>query len=108
MEAAGEAAAVAAGGLAADVVKVPHHGSRRSSGAAFVAAAGARFAVVSVGRGNRFGFPHAEALARWREAGALVLRTDEGAVRFLSDGRAARPVPAADALAPLATSRERP
>jgi competence protein ComEC len=108
LEEAGEAAAVARGGLAADVVKVPHHGSRGSSTPAFAATVGARFAVVSVGRGNRFGFPHVEAVARWRSAGAEVLRTDDGAVRFLSDGRAIRRVPAAATLDPLAILRERP
>jgi competence protein ComEC len=106
VEGAGEAAAVARGGLAADVVKVPHHGSRRSSTAPFVAAVGARLAVVSAGAGNRYGFPHGEAVARWREAGALVLRTDEGAIRLLSDGRRVRRVPAGDALDPLAIRAE--
>jgi competence protein ComEC len=107
VEAAGEAAAVARGGLRADVVKIPHHGSRTSSSAAFVAAVAPRLAVASVGGGNRYGFPHEEAVARWREAGALVLRTDEGAVRLLSDGRRVRRVPAAAALDPLAIWRER-
>ncbi len=107
LEREGEAAAIAAGGLAADVVKVPHHGSRTSSTAAFVAAVHPRRAIVCAGLGNRYGFPHAEAVARWREAGALVLRTDEGAIRLLSDGRRVRRVPAAAALDPLAIWRER-
>jgi competence protein ComEC len=107
VEEEGETAAVARGGLAADVVKVPHHGSRRSSTAAFVAAVRPRLAVCSVGAGNRYGFPHAEAVARWRAAGALVLRTDEGAIRLLSDGVRLRRVPAGAALDPLAIRRER-
>jgi competence protein ComEC len=107
VEERGEAAAVAQGGLAADVVKVPHHGSRTSSSAAFAAAVRPRFAVVSVAAGNRFGFPHAEAVARWRAAGARVLRTDEGAVRFLSDGRRVARAPAESALDPLALLAER-
>jgi competence protein ComEC len=108
VEAAGEAAAVARGGLAAEVVKIPHHGSRTSSGVAFVEAVGARWAVACVGAHNRYGFPHREAVARWAGAGALVLRTDEGAIRFLSDGRRVRRVPADATLDPLATLRERP
>jgi competence protein ComEC len=102
LEAAGEALAVARGGLAADVVKVPHHGSRTGSGRALAAAAAPRWAVVSVGRRNRFGFPHPEALDRWREAGAAIVRTDEGPARFLSDGRSVRradPAAAHDAFA---------
>ncbi len=59
-------------------------------------------------RSNRYGFPHPEAVARWAAAGAIVLRTDEGAVRFLSDGRAVRRLPADDALDIVATWRERP
>jgi competence protein ComEC len=108
VEADGEAAAVARGGLAADVVKVPHHGSRTSSTAAFVAAVRPRFAVVSVDAENRHGFPHPEPVARWRDVGAEVVRTDGGAVRFLSDGRSLRRVPAAAVLDPLAVLRERP
>lgn len=107
VEAAGEAAAVAAGGLAADVVKVPHHGSRTSSSAPFVAAVHPRFAVVSHGRGNRFGFPHPEPLARWRGVGAEPLGTADGAIRFLSDGAAVRRLPPGDVLDPIAILRER-
>jgi competence protein ComEC len=108
VEERGEASAVAQGGLAADVVKVPHHGSRRSSTAAFAAAVRPRFAVVSVAAENRFGFPHEEALARWRAAGALVIPTDEGAVRFLSDGRSVARAHAESILDPLALLAERP
>ncbi len=108
VEQAAEAAALAAGGpLAADVVKVPHHGSRTSSTEPFTRAVSPRYAVVSLGAGNRFGFPHPEAEARWRATGAAWLRTDEGAQRFLSDGRVVRRVPAADAVDALAVRRER-
>jgi len=106
VERAGEAAAVARGGLAADVVKVPHHGSRTSSTAPFAAAVRPALAVVSLAEGNRYGFPHEEALLRWRAVGAEVLRTDEGAVRVLSDGERVRRLAAADALDPWAVLRE--
>lgn len=109
LESPGEAAALAAGRpLAADLVKVPHHGSRRSSTAPFTAAVRPAFAVASVGAGNRYGFPHAEAVARWREAGAAWRQTDGGALRFTSDGVRLVERPAADALDPLALWRERP
>jgi competence protein ComEC len=108
VEQAGEATALAGGRtLAADVVKVPHHGSRTSSTAGFVSAVRPRWAAVSVGANNRHGFPHGEPLERWREAGATILRTDEeGALRFLSDGAAVRRVAAAGVLDPLALWRE--
>ena len=107
LEVAGEAAALAGGRtLSADVVKVPHHGSRTSSSAPFVAAVHPRWAAVSLGAGNRFGFPHAEAIERWRAQGAAILRTDEGAIRFVSDGVTVRRQPAGLVLDPLATWRE--
>lgn len=74
--------------LAAAVVKVPHHGSRTSSTAAFVSAATPRLALVSVGLRNRFGHPSADVVDRYRRAGARVLRTDrDGAIRVTTDGR---------------------
>ncbi|MDX1381968.1 MAG: MBL fold metallo-hydrolase, partial [Xanthomonadales bacterium] len=52
------------------IVVVPHHGSRSSSTAAFVQANDARLALSAAGAGNRFGFPHQEAVMRWQDAGA--------------------------------------
>lgn len=68
--------------LPAEVVVVPHHGSRTSSTSAFVAATGPRLALVSAGHGNRFGHPDPAAVARWQAAGAEVPGTaGEGALR---------------------------
>lgn len=75
--------------LRADVVVVAHHGSAGSSDPAFVAATGARYALVSSGHGNRFGHPKPAVLQRWRDAGAEPYDTArEGAVRvgFHRDG----------------------
>jgi competence protein ComEC len=72
--------------LRADVVKAPHHGSRTSSTAAFIRATGAKHVVFSAGRGNRWGFPHPEVVARWQAGGAKIWRTDDGAVTFSTDG----------------------
>jgi competence protein ComEC len=70
------------------VVKVPHHGSLTSSTPPFVRALSARVAVVSAGRGNRFGHPAPEVVARYARAGAEVFRTDQdGAVMVGTDGR---------------------
>jgi len=66
----------------ADVVKVPHHGSRAALLPAFYQTVQPRYAVISVGR-NSFGHPHAEVLDCLEQVGADVLRTDqEGAVSF--------------------------
>jgi competence protein ComEC len=67
--------------VAADVVLLPHHGSRSSSGHALVAATSARYGIASAGFGNRWGMPDSGVVARWRAAGATVLATsEEGAV----------------------------
>jgi competence protein ComEC len=81
VEAEGEEGLVAAGLGAADVVKVPHHGSPTSSTAGFVAATHPQLAVISCGAANAFGFPASEVVERWRAAGAEVARTDrDGAI----------------------------
>lgn len=77
----------------ATALLVPHHGSRSSSSAPFLAAARPRIAVASAGRRNRFGHPAAEVLERYAAAGAYVWRTDrDGAVtvRLGADGAAAQ------------------
>ena len=67
-----------AAALRADVLLVPHHGSRTSSTPEFLAAVGARASVIPVGYRNRFGHPSAEVAARLP---APLWRTDrEGAV----------------------------
>jgi competence protein ComEC len=77
--------------LGADVLLVPHHGSRTSSSADFLAAVRPAFAVVSAGYRNRFGHPNARVLERYRAGGIRLLRTDrDGAVEVrLAAGGAA-------------------
>ncbi len=70
------------------VLKVPHHGSRSSSGSGLIASAGARVAILSAGAHNPFGHPHPEVVERYRRSGALVLRTDrDGTVSVATDGQ---------------------
>ena len=72
--------------VAADVLKVAHHGSGYSSSSAFLNAVGARDAVIEVGR-NSYGHPAPSTLERLAQAGAVVWRTDQdGNVTLLSDG----------------------
>ncbi len=61
--------------LRADVLKVPHHGSAHQDDA-FLAAVGARVALVSVGAGNDYGHPSARTLSTLARAGAHSFRTD--------------------------------
>jgi competence protein ComEC len=74
--------------LTSEILKVPHHGSRTSSTAAFVAGVLPALAVVSAGSHNRFGFPAPEVVARYEERGSQVLRTDQvGAITIISNGQ---------------------
>jgi competence protein ComEC len=59
-----------------DVFKAPHHGSRTGVLDAFLAQARPEVIVISVGRDNTFGHPHAEALVAYQTPGRTVLRTD--------------------------------
>lgn len=75
-------------GLPAEVLVVPHHGSRTSSTAAFVRAVSPRVAAVQSGYLNRFGHPKPDVVARYAAAGALLLNTvDCGAWSWRSDRR---------------------
>ncbi len=74
----------------AAVVLVAHHGSGGSSDAGFVAATGARLALVSSGHGNRFRHPLPMVTERWRAHGAAVVDTSTAGairVRLAADGR---------------------
>ncbi|HIH2645514.1 TPA: DNA internalization-related competence protein ComEC/Rec2, partial [Burkholderia cenocepacia] len=69
--------------LAAQILVVPHHGSRTSSMEPFLDSVGPRVAVFPVGYRNRFGHPHRTVLARYEARGIPLPRTDrDGAVRF--------------------------
>jgi competence protein ComEC len=61
------------------VLKVPHHGSRKSLAQDFLLQARPDIAVISAGRNNMFGHPHPDTLARL--SGINIYRTDrDGAV----------------------------
>jgi competence protein ComEC len=75
--------------LAADVLKVGHHGSRTSSGNDFLDAVRPALALISVGAGNSYGHPDSGVLRALARHGTVVLRTDrEGSVVVRTDGRA--------------------
>jgi competence protein ComEC len=77
--------------LHATVLKVPHHGSITSSSPQFVEAVSPAYAVISDGYHNRYHFPAAAVVARYRRDGATVLRTDQlGAIGFEADRRRMR------------------
>jgi len=58
-----------------------------SSTAGFVAATRPALALIPVGRDSPYGHPHAEVVARRREAGTQVLTTGErGTITISTDG----------------------
>ena len=61
--------------LRADVLKVPHHGSGDAD-PAFLAATGARIALISVAADNSYGHPAPRLLGWLADAGMRVHRTD--------------------------------
>jgi competence protein ComEC len=70
-------------GLRATVAQVAHHGSKTSSSPSFVSAVRPQLALLSTGWRNRFGFPKPEVVTRWREAGSVLLDTQEvGAIEI--------------------------
>ncbi|GAA2754407.1 competence protein ComEC [Amnibacterium kyonggiense] len=77
-------AVLAAGTLPrVDVLKVAHHGSADQS-AAFIAAAGAEFGIVSVGAENDYGHPTRRLLDMLRAAGTQPVRTDQDGLVLVS------------------------
>lgn len=63
------------------VLLVPHHGSKSSSSADFIAAVRPPLAVVSAGWRNRFGHPRPEVLARYADAHVPMFNTaTQGAI----------------------------
>ena len=71
--------------LRADLLLVPHHGSKTSSSENFLDAVAPRLAVVQAGYRNRFGHPAPEVLARYEARGVPVADTVAcGAVRWRS------------------------
>lgn len=66
-----------------DWLQVPHHGSRSSSSRPFVQQLAPTSVLISRGRGNAFGHPHAQVMERYRALGSRVYDSAEhGAVRL--------------------------
>ncbi len=63
--------------LKADILKVPHHGSKTSSTELFIDAVSPELAIIQVGHDNKFHHPHGRVLDRYERKGIRVLRTDQ-------------------------------
>lgn len=74
--------------LAADVLKVAHHGSKTSSAKPFLSAVSPSWAVISAGKDNRHGHPDQVVVDRLKRMQASTTCTCEaGTVTFVSDGK---------------------
>ncbi|MBI2627584.1 MBL fold metallo-hydrolase [Candidatus Nomurabacteria bacterium] len=62
--------------LASTILKVGHHGSRTSTGSAFVQAVTPTYALISDGKDNKYGHPHQDILNTLERLGVKILRTD--------------------------------
>ncbi|HBI25887.1 MAG: ComEC [Candidatus Wolfebacteria bacterium GW2011_GWC2_39_22] len=69
--------------IQADIIKIPHHGSKFSSTLEFLKAVRPKVAVIEVGK-NSYGHPTKEVLDRVKNAGAQLFRTDtDGMVKLV-------------------------
>ncbi|MCP4698141.1 MAG: DNA internalization-related competence protein ComEC/Rec2 [Gammaproteobacteria bacterium] len=70
--------------LQADILVAPHHGSRTSSRPGFIEAVNPAYVLFPVGYQNRFRFPKADVVERYRERDIRVLNTAQhGAIAFV-------------------------
>jgi competence protein ComEC len=95
IEAEGERSLLASqvDGLPSDILVAPHHGSASSSTEAFIAEVNPEWVLFSAGYRNRYGFPKAVVVDRWRQAGARTINSAEaGAVSFYLNSDASPPL----------------
>ncbi len=73
------------------VLKVAHHGSKNSTTTDFLEKVHPEIAIISAGKGNRYGHPHKETIERLLNDGSAVYGTVEnGAVTLWTDGKEVR------------------
>lgn len=74
--------------LQSDILKVGHHGSKTSTSQEFLDAVVPSYAIISAGKDNTYGHPHADVVARLVAASTTILTTfEEGSIVFESDGK---------------------
>ncbi|NRB41705.1 MAG: MBL fold metallo-hydrolase, partial [Pseudomonadales bacterium] len=75
---------------AADILLLPHHGSRTSSSVAFVQQIDPQYGLLSAGFLNRYHHPHQHVLSRYQQLGVKIINTAEvGAIHLnvFADGQ---------------------
>jgi len=78
---------IEAGKLKTDVLKIGHHGSDSSSLLGFLEIVDPVYAVIEVGKDNRFDHPSPRIIKRLERLGIKTFRTDmDGNIKFVSNG----------------------
>lgn len=73
--------------LKADILKVAHHGSKTSSIKEFINAVNPKYAVIGVGKDNKFGHPSEKTLETLNDKNVKIYRTDiSGEIMIIIDG----------------------
>lgn len=74
-----------------DVLKVAHHGSKNSTSQELLSIIKPELSLISCGKDNRYGHPHAELLERLDDIGSdVVITYESGAITIKTDGRRMR------------------
>lgn len=68
--------------LRVDFLKVGHHGSNTSTSEQFLAMMDPKYAIISVGRNNRYGHPTPETLEKLASRKIYTLRTDQNGMVY--------------------------
>ena len=77
--------------LKADILKVAHHGSKTSSIKEFINAVSTKYAVIGVGKDNKFGHPSEKTLETLNDKNVKIYRTDiSGEIMIITDGNKVR------------------
>ena len=72
--------------LNADILKVAHHGSKTSSIKEFINAVSPKYAVIGVGKDNKFGHPSEKTLDTLKDQNVKIYRTDiSGEIMIIID-----------------------
>ena len=73
--------------VAADVIKIGHHGSNTSSSIDFIRKVNAKYGIISVGLNNKYNLPKEETITNWENSGTKIYLTSiNGTIRAISDG----------------------
>jgi competence protein ComEC len=73
--------------IESNIIKISHHGANNGNDPKFLQAVNAQYAVISVGKNNKFGHPSYRTLHELNQLKVEVLRTDEsGDIIFVGDG----------------------